>query len=66
MCNNLLKLTKSYFKSTLSGYVTQQGGIHTFLLGEPYAKKLNNVERKQCPHPQLLTPDDDQFGRIML
>jgi hypothetical protein len=47
-------------------------------LGEPYIsnshmrtrgtvyQQLNiNAERQQFPHPQLLTPDDDQFGRNM-
>jgi hypothetical protein len=25
-----------------------------------------NAERQQFPHPQLLTPDDDQLSRNML
>jgi hypothetical protein len=46
----------------LLGYVTQQEGIHTFILREPYVKNSTTT----FPHPQLLTPDDDQFGRNML
>jgi hypothetical protein len=32
--------------------------------GEKETKHIN-AERQQFPHPQLLTPDDDHFGRNM-
>jgi hypothetical protein len=34
--------------------------------GTIYQQLNINAKRQQLPHPQLLTPDDDQFGRNML
>jgi hypothetical protein len=33
--------------------------------GTIYQQQSINAERQQFPHPQLLTPDDGNFGRNM-
>jgi hypothetical protein len=39
---------------------------HTCALGRTIHQQLSiNAERRQFPHPQHLTPDDDHFGRNM-
>jgi hypothetical protein len=56
------KSTEAVAKKTR--VITQQEGIHTYALGEPYTN-IKTSTQKDSPHPQLLTPDDDHFGRNM-
>jgi hypothetical protein len=45
--------------------IMQQEEIHTYAIVEAYINISINAERQQFPHPQLLTPEDDHFGRNM-
>jgi hypothetical protein len=44
---------------------TARRNIHMGSRGTIYQQLNINSERRQFPHPQILTPDDDQFGRNM-